>query len=86
MWPVRRPLPSRSVAMERKAGGRARALCPACRRINEKLPAGIVTVRGNLVLCQPCSDAFRADLLPRGLAVGGGDGEAVPGDVDGRGA
>jgi hypothetical protein len=39
-----------------------------------------------LVLCQPCSDAFRADLLPRGLAVGGGGGEAVPGDADGRGA
>jgi transposase len=39
-----------------------------------------------LVLCQPCSDVFRADLLPRGLEVGDGDGEAVPGDVDGGGA
>jgi DNA-binding transcriptional LysR family regulator len=39
-----------------------------------------------LVLCQPCSDVFRADLLPRGMAVGGGGGEAVPGDVDGGGA
>ena len=38
-----------------------------------------------LVLCQSCSDAFKADLLPRGLA-GGGGGEAVPGDADGRGA
>ena len=39
-----------------------------------------------LVLCQPCSDAFRADLLPRGMAAGGGGGEAVPGDVDSGGA
>ena len=39
-----------------------------------------------LVLCQSCSAVFRADLLPRGLAVGGGGGEAVPGDVDGGGA
>jgi DDE superfamily endonuclease len=39
-----------------------------------------------LVLSQPCSAVFRADLLPRGLAVGGGGGEAVPGDVDGGGA
>jgi hypothetical protein len=39
-----------------------------------------------LVLCHRCSDAFRADLLPHGMAVGGGDGEAVPGDVDGGGA
>jgi hypothetical protein len=38
------------------------------------------------VLCQPCSDVFRGDFLPRGMAVGGGGGEAVPGDVDGRGA
>jgi hypothetical protein len=38
-----------------------------------------------LVLCQPCSDAFRADLLPCGMAVGGGGGEAVPGDADGGG-
>jgi hypothetical protein len=38
------------------------------------------------VLCQPCSDALRADLLPYGLAVGGGGGEAIPGDVDGAGA
>jgi hypothetical protein len=38
-----------------------------------------------LVLCQPCSEVFRADLLPCGMA-GGGGGEAVPGDVDGRGA
>ena len=36
-----------------------------------------------LVLCQPCSDMFRADLLPHSLAVGGGGGEAVPGDADG---
>jgi hypothetical protein len=40
----------------------------------------------NLVLCQPCSEVFRADLLPHGLAVGGGSGEAVPGDIDGGGA
>jgi hypothetical protein len=39
-----------------------------------------------LVLCQPCSDAFRADFLPHGMAVGGGGGEAVPGDVDDGGA
>jgi hypothetical protein len=39
-----------------------------------------------LVLCQPCSDMFRADLLPHSLAVGGGGGEAVPGDVDEGGA
>jgi hypothetical protein len=38
------------------------------------------------VLCQPCSDALRADFLPCGMAVGGGGGEAVPGDVDGGGA
>jgi hypothetical protein len=37
----------------------------------------------HLVLCQPCSDVFGADLLPRGLGVGGGGGEAVPGEVDG---
>jgi DNA-binding transcriptional LysR family regulator len=39
--------------------------------------------RGVLVLCQSCSAAFRADLLPCGMTVEGGDGEAVPGDVDG---
>jgi hypothetical protein len=49
---------------------------------NVRLP----TKRVALVLWQPCSDAFRADLLPRGMAVGGGGGEAVPGDVDGGGA
>src|SRR5215212_1915630 len=36
-----------------------------------------------LVLCQPCSAVFMADLLPCGMTVEGGDGEAVPGDVDG---
>jgi hypothetical protein len=39
-----------------------------------------------LLLCQSCSDVFRADLLPCGLAAGGGGGEAVPGDIDGAGA
>jgi hypothetical protein len=39
-----------------------------------------------LVLCQPCSAVFMADLLPCGMTVEGGDGEAVPGDVDGGGA
>jgi hypothetical protein len=39
-----------------------------------------------LVFCQSCSAAFRADLLPRDLSVGGGGGEAVPGDIDGGGA
>ena len=53
---------------------------PPARKTGKKLQAG------GLVLCQPCSDVFRADLLPHGLAVGGGDGEAVPGDVDGGGA
>src|SRR3954467_2304926 len=38
-----------------------------------------------LVLRHPCSDVFSADLLARSLAVGGGGGEAVPGDVDGGG-
>src|SRR4051794_625128 len=40
----------------------------------------------HLVLCHPCSDVFGADLLLRGIAVGGGSEEAVPGDVDGGGA
>ena len=31
-----------------KPEGAHEALCPACRRINEHLPAGIVTVRGSL--------------------------------------
>jgi len=39
-----------------------------------------------LVLYQPCSTVFRADLLPHDSAVGGGGGEAVPGDADGGGA
>jgi MFS family permease len=38
-----------------------------------------------LVLCQPCPKVFRANLLPRGMA-GGGGGEAVSGDADGSGA
>jgi hypothetical protein len=42
--------------------------------------------REPLVLCQAFSDVFGADLLPHGMAVGGGGGEAVPGDVDGGGA
>jgi hypothetical protein len=32
----------------------------------------VLFVTTNLVLCQPCSDAFRADLLRHGMAVGGG--------------
>src|SRR3954453_19192973 len=36
-----------------------------------------------LLLSHPCSDVFGADLLLRGIAVGGGSEEAVPGDVDG---
>src|ERR1043165_2466411 len=39
-----------------------------------------------LVHCHSCSDVLRADLLLRGMAVGGGGGEAVPGDVDGGGS
>ena len=39
-----------------------------------------------LVLCQPCCDALGTDLLPRGMAVGGGGGKAVPSDADGGGA
>jgi hypothetical protein len=52
-----------------------------------RLWPGVALVRRwfELVLCQPCSDAFKGDLLPRGM-VGGGGGEAVPGDVDGGGA
>jgi hypothetical protein len=42
-----------------------------------------VPLFSQLVLCQPCSAVFRTDLLPRGMAVGDGGGEAVPGDVDG---
>ena len=38
-----------------------------------------------LVLCHPCSDGLGRFLL-RGIAVGGGGEEAVPGDVDGGGA
>jgi GDPmannose 4,6-dehydratase len=49
-------------------------------------PYAISKVGTDLVLCQPCSDAFGADFLPCGIAVGGGGGKAVPGDVDGRGA
>jgi hypothetical protein len=40
----------------------------------------------DIVLCQACSDAFKANLLPRGVVAGGGSGEAVPGNVDGGGA
>jgi hypothetical protein len=40
----------------------------------------------DLVLCQPCSEVFRANLLPHGVVAGGGSGEAVSGDVDGGGA
>lgn len=57
----------------------------AAGRSSEDAAVG-VGVAPALVLCQPCSDALRADLLPRGLAVGGGGGEAVPGDADGGGA
>ena len=57
---------------------------PASRRARSPTPLRAATIP--LVLCQPCSDVFRADLLPRGMAVGGGGGEAVPGDVDGGGA
>ena len=32
-----------------RAEGAAEALCAACRRINDKLPAGIVTLRGDFV-------------------------------------
>ena len=42
--------------------------------------------RMHLVHCHSCSDVLRADLLRRGMAVGGGGGEAVPGDVDEGGA
>jgi hypothetical protein len=41
--------------------------------------------RCNLVFCQPCSEVFRANLLPHGAVVGDGSGEAVPGDADGGG-
>ena len=40
----------------------------------------------DLVLCQPCADMFRADLLPHDMVAGGGGGEAVSGDIDGAGA
>ena len=39
-----------------------------------------------LVLCQACSEVFRANLLPHGVVAGGSGGEAVPGDADGGGA
>jgi hypothetical protein len=50
------------------------------------LPEDNLSRLHKLLLCQSCSEVFRADLLPRDLAVGGGGGEAVPGDVDGGGA
>ena len=50
------------------------------------VPPNSLKMMPPLVLCQSCSDVFRADLLPRGMAVGGGGGEAVPGEVDGGGA
>ena len=71
------------------AGIQARAFCPKQNpAIAPMIRTGGLQTRSDLilVLCQPCSDVFRADLLPRGLAVGGGGGEAVPGDVDGGGA
>src|SRR3954451_2144357 len=60
---------------------------PARRAITCTLTLGrcllaYLTSFDELVLCHPCSDVLRADLLLRGMAGGGGS-EAVPGDVDG---